>query len=93
MVDNRQRAEALLEDLKAYNPKMIRKLKREKINVLDYLEQFLNVVREKELGILEVMKSRIPAGLDPIQYERELNWARQTARETAQEEINQLLRS
>lgn len=90
---NASRAEALLQDLNDYNPKVIREIKKEGNPPLKFLEWFLDMVDQKEMEILEVLKEEIPANLDPLEYEQELNWKRQQAKELANEMVSQLLRS
>ena len=89
MSDQTDRAKALIEDLKEYNPKLLKSMK----NPLKELEKFLEDVEKRKLETLEVMKERIPAGLDPLEYQQELNWKRQQAEEIANAEINSLLRT
>ena len=92
MGQNADRAEALMKDLKVYNPRRLKEMKKQG-NVLKQLETFLDGVDEKEASILETLKAKIPQGMEPEAYEQELNWRRQQAREMAQEEVNQLLRN
>ena len=88
MGKNSSRAKALIEDLKDYNPRLLKELKHPQAS----LEKFLDDVEERERETLEILKRDIPEGLDEQEYARELNWRRQQAQELANEEINSLLR-
>lgn len=92
MGKNADRAKELLKDVKAYNPGLLKELKAEGTNPLEYLESFLDGVDKREQETLETLKEKIPQGLEPEEYERELNWKRQTARELANAEVMNLLR-
>ena len=89
---NAQRAKDLMEDMKIYRPDRLEEWKKQGIKPLEYLEKFLDGVDEREQKTLEVLKERIPQGLDPLEYEQELNWKRQQAMEIANQEVNSLLR-
>ena len=92
MGKNAQRAKDLLEDVKMYNPALIKQLKKERTEPLEYLVKFLDMVDERERMTLTALEARIPKNLDPMEYQQELNWKKQQARELANEEVNSLLR-
>ena len=50
------------------------------------------MVDERERMTLTALEARIPKNLDPMEYQQELNWKKQQARELANEEVNSLLR-
>ena len=85
-MSNRERAEALMEDMETWNPE-----EAEKTNVKE-LEKFLDGLDEKERRYVEAMSKDIPKDLSPLEYEQELNWKRQQARELINEEISQMYR-
>ena len=72
MGKNRSRAAALMEDMKSNAPGKAKQTNEAA------LEKFLDGMDEKERGYMEVLAKRIPEGLDPLEYERELNWKRPT---------------
>ena len=80
-MSNRERAEALMEDMETWNPE-----EAEKTNVKE-LEKFLDGLDEKERRYVEAMSKDIPKNLSPLEYEQELNWIRQQAMEVINEEI------
>ena len=86
MGKNRSRAAALMEDMKSNAPGKAKQTNEAA------LEKFLDGMDEKERGYMEVLAKKIPAGLDPLEYERELNWKRQQVMELMQEEISQMYR-
>ena len=74
-----------------------------RIDVLDDMRVFSSIVRvaynryqdgmdEKECRYVETMAKNIPTNLSPLEYEQELNWKRQQARELINEEISQRYR-
>ena len=89
---NAQRAKYLMEDMKMYKPDRLEEWKKQGRKPREYLEKVLDGVDEREQKTLEVLKERIPQGLDPLEYEQELNWKRQQAMEVANQEVNSLLR-
>lgn len=91
--DTRAKAKALLVDVKTYNPALLEELKADGIQPLEYLEKRVRQAEQSEKEYMKMFRERIPQDLDPLEYERELNWKRQQARELAQEELNSLLRS
>lgn len=87
---DKRRAKALMQDVKDSNPQLLKELEKEGLNPETYLEQKVEKVRSREEEILEVLKERIPKGLSPLEYERELSWKRQQAMELANEELKSL---
>lgn len=85
-MSNRQRAEALMEDMREYAPE-----RAEQTNVKK-LEEFLNTMDAKEKDMVQTMARDIPKDLSPLEYEQELNWIRQQAQELINEEISQMYR-
>lgn len=87
---DKRRAKALMQDVKDGNPQLLKELEQEGLNPEEYLEQKVESARSREEEILDVLKERIPKGLSPLEYEQELNWKRQQARELANEELRSL---
>ena len=86
-MSNRERAEALMEDIQEYAPE------RAKETSVEWLEKFLDGLDEKERRMMEAEKKKMPLDWDsPLEYERELNWKRQQVQELINEEISQLYR-
>jgi hypothetical protein len=85
-MSNRERAEALMEDMREYAPE-----RAEQTNVKK-LEEFLNTMDAKERDMVQTMARDIPKNLSPLEYEQELNWIRQQAQELINEEISQMYR-
>ena len=85
-MSNQERAKALMEDMETWNPE-----EAEKTNLKE-LEKFLDGMDEKERRYVETMAKNIPTNLSPLEYEQELNWKRQQARELINEEISQRYR-
>ena len=85
-MSNNGRAAALMEDMETWNQE-----EAEKTNVKE-LEKFLDGMDEKERRMVETMARNIPKNLSPLEYEQELNWKRQQARELINEEISQRYR-
>ena len=83
---NRDRAEMLMEDIKAWQPERAKKTSIKK------LEKFLDQMDEKQDELLQTMIAKIPKNLPPEEYEQEVSWKRQEAQELIQEEISQLYR-
>ena len=89
---DKRRAKALMQDVKDGNPQLLKELEQEGLNPEEYLEQKVETAKSREEEILEVLKRDIPQGLSPLEYEQELNWKRQQARELINEEISQRYR-
>ena len=87
---DKRRAKALMQDVKEGNPQLLKELEQEGLNPEEYLEQKVETAKSREQEILDVLKERIPKGLSPLEYERELNWKRQQAREIANEDLRSL---
>ena len=87
---DKRRAKALMQDVKDGNPQLLKELEQEGLNPEEYLEQKVETAKSREEEILEVLKRDIPQGLSPLEYERELNWKRQQAREIANEDLRRL---
>ena len=87
---DKKRAKALMQDVKDSNPQLLKELEKEGLSPETYLEQKVEKARSREEEILEVLKERIPKGLSPLEYERELSWKRQQAMELANEELKSL---
>ena len=85
-MSNRQRAEALMEDMREYAPE-----RAEATNEKE-LEKFLDGMDAKERDMVQTMSKKIPKNLSPLEYEQELNWVRQQAQELINEEISQMYR-
>ena len=87
---DKRRAKALMQDVEDNNPQLLKELEKEGLNPEAYLEQKVESARSREEEILDVLKRKIPQGLSPLEYERELNWKRQQAMELANEELRSL---
>ena len=84
------KADKRMQDVEDNNPQLLKELEKEGLNPEAYLEQKVESARSREEEILDVLKRKIPQGLSPLEYERELNWKRQQAMELANEELRSL---
>ena len=86
----RDRAKALIEDLKYSNPEKYAVLKKEGSPV-DIAEEFLWRVKKKEDGYYQTMMKQLPKGLDPTTMWQKSNEITMIAQELANEEITNWL--
>lgn len=92
MGKNRSRAEALVEDMKAYNPKMYRQYKKEGTNPVDAAEKFLDHVLAMQEETFQHLKSQIPKNLPPLEVAQRENEMRMRAQEMANQDIMDWIR-
>ena len=88
----RGRAEALAEDLKTYQPKRYKAIKKDGEDPTDVAERFLEGVMKSQQMTLDTLKKQIPKDIPPEEMEWRLNEAEMQAEELANEDIMNWLR-